>query len=216
MNKLILLGALFLSACGGGEVNCTAENACVYNITVNGGITSSTPVASIPLVPQPAASVPSGAASDPAPSVPPVSTVPLAKLKTLFPVTTAKGDLVFTAQGMTYLVAIVTNGDATWVALYSAGSIGDAVQMTNSEAMLDSGFDLRGIAPDDDSLRAYLSTRIVPALDDWMRTHADRFASGMQLPAVNKGGVPTGSAADRLAGRMPQWIDITPFGAYLK
>lgn len=215
MRITILMLLLLLSACGGGEVNCTAAGACVVSV---GSITTGS--VSVPSAPASAASSPSPAASAPA-VTPPAQTIPLAVVHQLPPaVTITAGDLRWSAQGVTYMVGIATNGDASWVAVWSVASSSSTgmagAPVSGVEVMLDSGFDLRGVQPDDAAIRAYLAAYVVPKLNTWMTANSGRWASGMTVYAVNTKDTPTGSASARAAARVAQWIDITPFGATLK
>ena len=121
---------------------------------------------------------------------------------------------------MTYMVGMATNGDAYWVAVWSVSSTSSAgmagSQVAGVEAMLDGGFDLRGVQPDDASIRAYLAAYVVPKLNAWMAANSSRWASGMTVYAVNTKDRPTGSASARTAARLAQWVQVTPFGVELQ
>ena len=215
MRLLILLSALLLSACGGGEVNCTAQGACVVNVgsVTTGPITPPSPPAS-------GASAPSGGASSPDPT-PPVSSVPLARPKPIPPAAVIyPGDLRWSAQGITYLATVATSLDFAWVAVYSVPTAtstgGEGTQVASFEVALDNGLGDRNVQPDDAAVRAYLQTHVVPALDTWLKANSGRWASGMVVYPVNSGGTPTGNGLDHVAARLAQWVEVKPTGATLK
>lgn len=214
MRILVLLSALLLSACGGGEVNCTAQGACTLNV---GSVTTG-PITT-PSTPASGASAPSGGASSPV--VTPIEAVPLARVKTIPPTATIyPGDLRWSAQGITYVAAVVTAADVAWVAVYSVPTVSATgaagTQVAAFEVSLDDGLDSRGVLPTDESVRAYLQARIVPKLDAWMKANSSRWASGMVVYPVNAGDAPTGKGIDHVAARLAQWVEVKATGASLK
>ena len=214
MRFLALLSVLLLSACGGGEVNCTAPSSCVVNV---GSITTGS--VSVPSAPASSASAPSGGASSPTPT--PIQAVPLAKVKQIPPAATIyPGDLRWSAQGITYVAAVVTSLDFVWVAIYSTPTAtsdgGVGLPVASFEVQLDGDLNSRGVQANDAAVRAYLSARVVPALDSWLKANSGRWASGMTVYPVNAGDTPTGNAYDHIAARMAQWVEVKATGAALK
>jgi hypothetical protein len=214
LSALLLLA---LAACGGGTVNCTGQYSC--EVVISGGTNTVSVPGSIASAPAGSASSPSGSASSPTPA--PAPTLPLAQVHNLPPtVTITAGDLRWDSGGITYMLGVAGTGDAYWVAVWSipqtnaSGEVG--AQMATLELMIDSGVDLRGLTADDATLKAYVSTIVIPKLDKWMQANSSRWASGMTIQAVNLKDSPTGGYLDRLAGRIPQWIDLSPFGASMK
>lgn len=196
---LVVLALLVLSACGGGEVNCSVPGACVLNI--NGDV-----------------NLPGLSASAPAPvASAPVASVPRGAVNRVFPVKATPGNIVWRAGGMTYTLVIVTNGDAVWCAIYSAPVDSPTAVMTSVEAMVDSGVDLHAPASDDASIKAWVAAYVVPKANAWIVANSGRFASGMTVEPYSRATVPAAlSNLDRAAGLLPQFIEVTPFGISLK
>lgn len=215
MRFAMLVMVLLLSACGGGDVNCTAQGACTVSI---GSITTGD--VSVPSAPASAASAPGSAASAPG-ATPPTEAVPLARVKSIPPTAAIyPGDLRWSAQGITYVAAVVTAADVAWVAVYStpttSASGAAGAQVAAFEVSLDDGLDARGVQPNDASVRAYLQARIVPPLDAWLKANSGRWASGMVVYPVNAGDTPAGKGIDHVAARLAQWVEVTAAGAALK
>lgn len=214
MRAAILVILAMLAGCGGGEVNCAAQGACVVNV---GSVTTG-PITT-PSTPASGASAPSGGASSPGTT--PIEAVPLARVKTIPPTATIyPGDLRWSAQGITYVAAVVTAADVAWVAVYSVPTVSATgaagTQVAAFEVSLDDGLDSRGVLPTDESVRAYLQTRIVPKLDAWLKANSSRWASGMTVYPVNAGDSPQGKGIDHVAARLAQWVEVKATGAALK
>lgn len=211
---IILAAAALLSACGGGEVHCTAAGACVVNVAaapVDGAASAAAGAASMP---SSSASAPSSSASAPANGS---TSVPLGTVVQSFPMTAKSGQTLWRAGGMTYTLVIGDVGSIQWVAIYSAPVASGYPQMATVEAMLDTALDLHTPAKDDAALRAYLQTYVVPKADAWMRANSSRWASGMTVDPYYTGSVSDSmTAVQRLAARMPQWLAVSAGGVTLR
>lgn len=216
MKKLSVILAAGLAACGGGEVNCTQPNACVFNVTGN-TVTNSGAVTP----PPPPASAPASApASSPAPAPAPAPAVPFGKVfgggAGGYKATT--GELSWKSGGLTYIVQVHDYGFAAGVALMSC-SLSDCFGTNQSwlfETWLDDSLDIKGPrTADDATLKSYLETRVVPKLDAWIQANGYRL-NGLQTAPFNTAAVPTTWAPyDRLAALLPRWVIVTPTGAFL-
>ena len=77
-------------------------------------------------------------------------------------------------------------------------------------AWIDNELDIRALASDDAALRAYITARVLPPLNVWLTANSGRFANGLTFGPVSSEPVPTAALVyDRLAARLPQWVQIT-------
>lgn len=218
MRKLLSVVTLIvIAACGGGTVNCTAADACTFNVSGNTVTGNALPVAA----PGGSASSPTGAASSPSGAASsPATIIPLAAVHQLPPgITIALGDLRWSAGGLTYMLGVGSVGGTTWVAVYStSGTSADGMvgtPLAGVEVTLDDGLDANIPANTDAAVKVYLQT-IVPKLDTWMKANSGRWVNGITVYPVNTKNAPDGDALARVAARMAQWVVVSKSGATLQ
>lgn len=145
----------------------------------------------------------------PTPAPPPAATVPLGSKFNGLPVTTRPGNMVWTAGGMTYGIAVVEASIGAWVCLYNSPETGESVTFETFAKLLDNMLDLRPALRTDAEIRAYLSSVILPSLNEWLAANVSVFANGATFRPVSTAPVSDDlPGLDRLAARLPQWLQI--------
>jgi hypothetical protein len=127
------------------------------------------------------------------------------------------GDLHWTAGGFTYVVLVENLGGSEAVVLLSCTDL-DCSKSNNwtFEAWLDSELDITGPTSNDDTtIHNYLASTIVPSLTAWIAANP-ALTDGMVVAPTSTLSVPTSwTVADRISALLPEWVGVSPFGAYM-